>query len=258
MAYTLYKGKKIFFEVRGEGTPLIFIHPPAMSHLTFRYQYPLAEIGKVVVLDLPGNGHSTTEVAEALSIEESAECVRAVLKKIRAKKAVIIGYSTGGSVGQEFALKYPELTAGLVLIGGFPEVSSFFLDKEFKLGIWAAKKKWMNLISFALPKAHFKNNKHAKEMQAVIKEVKPDILSETYKFGYEYQSIERIDELRMPLLLLYGKNDFLTHNYIYDFVSKVDDVEVVYVKGVAHQVPTKRPDECNHAIREWLLRRQIL
>ncbi|MED1601608.1 alpha/beta hydrolase [Alkalihalophilus marmarensis] len=258
MAYVSYQGIKIFYEVRGGGTPLVFIHPPAISHLTFRYQYALADVGKVVVVDLPGVGHSTKGAAKAFSIEESAECIRAVLKKMRAKKAIIVGYSNGGSIAQEFALKYPNITAGVVLIGGFPEVTSFLLDKEFKLGMWAAKKKWMNLISYVLPHAHFKNKEHAKEMQSVIKEVNPDVLSETYRLGYEYQSIGRLNQLTVPLLLIYGSRDLIMHNYMYDYLKRAHDVEVVYVQGVAHQVPTKRQDECNQAIREWLLRRQIL
>ncbi|WP_368503060.1 alpha/beta fold hydrolase [Alkalihalophilus sp. As8PL] len=258
MAYASYKGMNVFYEVRGRGIPLLFIHPPGMSRLTFRYQHSLSDTGQVVVLDLPGNGHSIDGVSRALSVGEQAECVRAVLKKIRAKKAVVIGYSTGGSVAQEFALRYPELTNGIVLIGGFPEVSSFLLDKEFKLGIWAAKKKWMSLIGYAVAKVHFKNKEHEKEMQRAMKEVDPDILSESYRFGHKYQSIERLNQVTMPLLLLYGKFDILTHNYIYDFVKRAHDVEVISIQGVLHQVPTKKYNECNHAIREWLKRRQLV
>ncbi|MDV2684556.1 alpha/beta hydrolase [Alkalihalophilus lindianensis] len=258
MAYASYKGTKIFYEVRGRGLPLVFIHPPAMSHLTFRYQYPLSFLGKVVVLDLPGNGHSKDKNTKALSIEEQAECVRVVLKKLRAKKAIIIGYSNGGSIAQEFALRFPEITSGLILLGGFPEVATFMLDKEFKLGMWAAKKRWMSLISYVLPKAHFKNKIHAKEMQSIIQEVDPNWLSETYKIGHEYQSIHRLNQLNMPLLLVYGKQDIIMHHYIYDFVKKAHDVEVVLVSGVAHQVPTKRQDECNQVISEWLKRRELV
>ncbi|WP_100374218.1 alpha/beta fold hydrolase [Bacillus sp. FJAT-45037] len=258
MAYTNYKGMKIYYEVRGKGVPLVFLHPPAMSHLTFRYQSELQQIGQLIFIDLPGNGHSISATKKALTIEEEADCVHAVLKKLRRKRAILIGYSNGGSVAQEVALKYPTIINGLILIGGFPEVSSVLLEQEFKLGIWAARKGWLPLISKVLAVAHFKNNVHQTEMKHLIEKVDPNWLADTYQYGYHYHATNRLNQLTIPLLLLYGQRDLFMHPYMYDFAKKVEDLEIVFVEGVAHQVPTKRYEECNHAVKEWLQRKELL
>ncbi len=255
MPFTTEKDVNIYYEANGSGTPLVFIHPPGMSHATFVEQHPLAKSCQLILIDLPGNGYSTK--LDAVSMENLTRYVLAVLERLGLEQVVIAGYSNGGSIAQEFALRYPERTAGLILIGGFSEVSSFVLENQFKLGIWGASKQLIPLFAFILSRGHFKQHAKQKSLSNMIMKTDPQTLKMTYEAGLAYRSTKRLAAIHVPLLLVYGNRDFHMHSYALDFCQQVKDIELVYVSGVAHQVPTKRPNEANHVITNWLKRKKL-
>src|SRR5208337_130899 len=70
-------------------------------------------------------------------LEECRDAVYGVLKNLRLEKCYIVGHSMGGAIAMLFALTYPELLEGLVLLGTgaklrvFPEILQGILrDKE--------------------------------------------------------------------------------------------------------------------------------
>lgn len=78
MPFTTEKDVNIYYEANGSGTPLVFIHPPGMSHATFVEQHPLAKSCQLILIDLPGNGYSTK--LDAVSMENLTRYVLAVLE----------------------------------------------------------------------------------------------------------------------------------------------------------------------------------
>ncbi|NEU30445.1 alpha/beta hydrolase [bacterium LRH843] len=255
MPYLTEGDVNIYYEVHGEGTPIIFLHPPVMGHLTFRFQRPLQEHYQLIYLDLIGSGRSTRSHPVS-QVADLADLVHTLVEKLDLKNVILCGYSNGGSIAQDFALRYPERTAGLILIGGFPEVSSFLLKKEFELGIWAAGKQWMTLFSYVLPAAHFNSQESRREMAEFIKRADGETVKDTYESGIRYVSTDRLETLSVPLLLMYGKRDRYMMSYLLPFCQKVKDVEIVLISEVAHQVPTKRPEECNAIIHQWIKRKR--
>lgn len=245
---------EIYYETYGEGTPILFIHPPAMGHVTFKRQRPLADYFKIITVDLRGNGRSTNQ-ADKITMSLIVEDLLAVIDKVGASKVVVCGYSNGGSIGQEFCLSYPDRVAGLILCGGFPEVNSFLLRNEFRLGIYAAQFKLMKLMSFALATAHSRTKLFEMELEDYVKKTDPEVLRHMYNEGLHYTSTDRLHELTVPLLLVYGANDNYVHHYQNIFLEKVNtNVDVVYIDNAKHQIPTKHANELNKIIYNFIQR----
>ncbi|MBP3952759.1 alpha/beta fold hydrolase [Bacillus suaedae] len=256
MPYIETEHYHIYYEVHGEGQPIVFIHAPVMGHLTFRSQKPLAEHFQLIFIDLLDSGRSTKHTeGQDLSIRAFADIVYTVVSTLDLKPVVLCGYSNGGSIAQEFALAYPKHTAGLIMISAFPEVSSFLLSKEFDLGIWVAKHQWLPLLSTVLTKAHFKSKEEQKEMARFITNADGQVLHQIYERGKAYAATGRLKEINVPVLAVYGKLDMVTSRYMVPFVEGISDVEVAVVSGVAHQVPTRKPTECNQIIKSWISRK---
>lgn len=244
----------IYYETYGTGTAILFIHPPAMGHVTFKRQRPLAEQFQVITIDLRGNGRSgnkATKITMSLIVED----ILAVINEIGVEKIVICGYSNGGSIAQEFALSYSERVAGLILCGGFSEVNSFLLKNEFRLGIYAAKFKLMKLMAFALANGHAKTKIFKMELKDYVKKTDPEVLMNMYNEGLHYKSTNRLHELTVPLLLVYGANDYYVHHYQKTFLKKVPDVDIVYISNAKHQLPTKNSLELNKIITNFMKRK---
>ncbi|MDY7223249.1 alpha/beta fold hydrolase [Halalkalibacterium halodurans] len=258
MPFAKEKGQPaIYYETIGKGTPIIFIPPPGVGHLTFRYQVPLMDQCKLITFDVRGDCQSERST-EPMTMTQLAYDVKRVLDANCVRKAIVCGYSNGAAIAQEFALTYPERTAGVILIGGYFAVKNFLLEKEYKLGIWAARNELMPLLASGLAKNHFIDKQAANELYAEIMKTDPQMLADQYTTGLHYSSEDRLHQLRVPLLLIYGANDHYLQPYQTRFRELVHDVEIVYIQGVKHQVPSKAPHECNAVLREWMRRKQFI
>lgn len=253
MPFAIHKDTtEIYYETYGEGTPILFIHPPGMGHVTFKRQRPLADHFKIITVDLRGNGRSGNK-AEKITMSLIVEDLLAVVDEIGVDKVVVCGYSNGGSIGQEFVLSYPDRAIGLILCGGFSEVNSFLLRNEFRLGIYAAQFKLMKLVSFALATAHTRSKLFEMELEDYVKKTDPEVLRHMYNEGLHYKSTDRLHKLNVPLLLVYGANDHYVHHYQKIFLEKVPtDVDIVYISGAKHQIPTKHAAELNKIIYNFV------
>ncbi|WP_096438941.1 alpha/beta fold hydrolase [Alteribacter populi] len=247
----------IYYETIGKGTPIIFIPPPGVGHLTFRYQVTLMDVCKVITFDIRGDCRSGRS-SEPMTMTQLAYDVKRVLDANQVDKAIICGYSNGAYIAQEFAFIYPERTAGVILMGGYFAVRSFLLEKEYQIGVWAAKNELMTLLAAALAKSHFSDNQHMKELYSEIIRTDPQMLANQYHLGLHYSSADRLQQIKVPLLLIYGAEDYYIQSYQYLFRKVVRDIEVVYIQGTKHQVPTKAPYECNALIRNWMTRKKLI
>ncbi|WP_100405755.1 alpha/beta fold hydrolase [Bacillus solitudinis] len=254
MPYARGKGPAIYYEVEGTGTPIVFLHPPGMGHVTFNQQRRLSSFFQIVFLDFRGNGRSG-RTKERVTVSSMAEDVLQVIDKLQLEKVVVCGYSNGSSVAQEFALTYPERTSGVLLCGGFPEVNTFFLEKEFDIGIFGAKHKWMPLFGQILSKSHFKEKPYVQFLKNYVKETNPINLESAYEEGLAYSCLDRIQNLKVPLLLIYGSRDFYLHVYQWQYAKRVKDLEIIHVSKATHQIPTKQPDEFNAILKNWVERK---
>ncbi|WP_277679350.1 alpha/beta fold hydrolase [Gracilibacillus dipsosauri] len=240
----------IYYEVKGNGPTILFIPPPAMGHLTFRYQYKLSDHYQIITLDIRGDCKS--EKALPVTMELFVSDIKRVLDELQVEKAIICGYSNGGVIAQAFAASHPNRIIGLILIGGYYEVASFLLKKEYQLGIWIAKQKWMSLLASALSFNHFSSKKAANEMAIEMKQTDPDMLEQQYAIGMNYSNKHSLTKLDVPLLLIYGARDIYIHHYQHLYQEVIKDVEIAYIDKSKHQVPTKHDHECNAIIKQWI------
>lgn len=254
LPYVLGEGNAaIYYETSGSGIPIIMIHPPAMGHVTFMKQKPLAEHFQLIVFDLRGNGRSSSGTKK-ITIELLAKDVKAVLDDLNIDRAVIFGYSNGGTTALEFALSYPERTLALVLSGSFPLVNTLLLKNEFRLGIGAAHYQAMDLLANVLAKAHFKKYeaKERKTMTDYIKRSNPHIVRDMYMAGLSYNCADRLHEINVPVLLIYGGNSFYLHPYCLLFADQIAQLDVVFIEDATHQLPTKYYRELNHILISFI------
>src|SRR5690606_33292022 len=87
----------LYYQTKGEGLPIVFIHPFVMAHNVFMHQEPLAEKYQTIFFDMAGHGNSSKGDVP-LTIELLAEHLKKLLDRIGIDKVVVCGYSHGGLV----------------------------------------------------------------------------------------------------------------------------------------------------------------
>ena len=101
--YTTVNGLKMYYEIRGEGEPLVLLH----GAFGLAMDLPaLAKNRRVIAVELQGHGH-TADIDRPLSVEQMADDTAALLKELKIDRADFFGYSMGGVVALGVAIRHP-------------------------------------------------------------------------------------------------------------------------------------------------------
>ncbi|HZD40666.1 MAG TPA: alpha/beta hydrolase [Terriglobales bacterium] len=118
MPYSSSNGVRIYYEVSGEGLPLILIHANPFDHNLWMYQIAhFATYFKVVAVDLRGYGRSDKALSP-FTLKDMADDVLGVMRDEGIKEAIVGGVSVGSGIALLLGLDHPELVRALILVGG--------------------------------------------------------------------------------------------------------------------------------------------
>ncbi|SEO59067.1 Pimeloyl-ACP methyl ester carboxylesterase [Mucilaginibacter gossypiicola] len=136
--YAPVNGIKVYYEVYGEGKPIVLLHGAFYTiEMNWAQLIPeLSKTRKVIALEMQGHGHSPYSDRK-LDIATLASDVDGVMDFLKIDSADVAGYSMGGSIAYQLAVKSPKRVKKLVIIsstykssGWLPVVNSGF--KGFK------------------------------------------------------------------------------------------------------------------------------
>ncbi len=136
----IYKDARISYRTEGKGKPVVLLHGFGEDSQIFDQQIEfLKESCLLIIPDLPGTGKSALLVSDyplpatgilkptTVSIEDYADCIKALLEEEKINKCILLGHSMGGYITLAFAEKYPGSLSRFGLIH-----SSAFADNEEK------------------------------------------------------------------------------------------------------------------------------
>jgi len=124
MGYAPVNGLKMYYEVHGSGDPVVLLHG---SFMTITNNWTLAGGGagdwigelsktrKVIAIEMQGHGR-TADIQRDFSYENLADDVAALLDYLKIPSADLIGYSLGGGIAMQCAIRHPEKVRKVVSI----------------------------------------------------------------------------------------------------------------------------------------------
>jgi pimeloyl-ACP methyl ester carboxylesterase len=114
--YADVNGLHMYFEVHGEGAPLVLLHGGLMSNETFGPVIPalVAAGHQVIAPDLQGHGR-TADIDRPIDTKLMAEDIAALIRHLGLDKVDLVGYSLGGGVAFWTAVNHPDLVRKLVM-----------------------------------------------------------------------------------------------------------------------------------------------
>lgn len=117
-------GKPLYYQTRGSGSPIVFIHGLGGTHDFYTPLVAALSLDKTHALhffDLEGHGLSPTSALSTLSIESFAADVKGIFNHARISSgATLVAHSMGCLVALTFVLKNPGLVSKLILLGPPP------------------------------------------------------------------------------------------------------------------------------------------
>jgi pimeloyl-ACP methyl ester carboxylesterase len=113
--YAEVNGLNMYYEIHGTGQPLVLLHGAYMTIDLMGEVVPaLAETRQVIAVELQGHGR-TADIDRPLIYEQMADDIAALLRHLVIEKADVFGYSMGGGVAFQVAIRHPEVVRKLVV-----------------------------------------------------------------------------------------------------------------------------------------------
>jgi pimeloyl-ACP methyl ester carboxylesterase len=135
--YADVNGLHMYYELHGpddaKAPPLVLVHGGVGGITMFGPNLPALAAGRrVIAVELQGHGH-TADIDRPLRFELMADDIAALLAQLKIAQADVMGYSLGGGVALQIAIRHPQLVRRLVVVsepikraGFFPEVLAAF------------------------------------------------------------------------------------------------------------------------------------
>lgn len=133
--YAPVNGLKMYYEIHGSGEPVVLLHGAFMT-ITNNWDGWIGELAKtrrVIAVEMQGHGR-TADIARNMTCDNLADDVAALLGHLKIPRADLIGYSMGGTVAMQCAVRHPDKVRKVVVLS-----STFRRDGVVKEGAEALK-----------------------------------------------------------------------------------------------------------------------
>ncbi len=265
MPYLISNGNKIFYEIKGTGKPLVFIHGWATTSGVWEGQINyFSKNYKVIYLDLAGFGKSIS--SKPITLDSFARDLSHLINYLSLKKVILVGWSLGSLVSLKLALNYVELLKSLVLVGatskftnelnynaGLPEV---LLERLYKK-VERDKEKSLKKFYLSLFSEEEKKNKKFKDILTIfleeIKNLDRDVLLDGLRIFRNSDLRNDISNIKLSVFVIHGDNDQIcpvnSANYIH---SKISNSAVEIIKDTGHTPFLTKTDKFNQILEKWI------
>ncbi|MDH6250941.1 pimeloyl-ACP methyl ester carboxylesterase [Chryseobacterium sp. H1D6B] len=224
------KDADLYYEIYGEGEPLVLLHGNSGSIQDFYQEIPeLSKYYKVIAVDARGQGKSTDTSKKDFTYKIFADDVKALVDDLGLKKVSIMGWSDGGNTGLEFALKYPEILNKLITIGAniFPEGVDSVLLTNFK-----TKLKVLQMEN------NPERSNETRLLKLMVKE--PNINKNS------------LSKIQNPVLVIAGENDVIKKEHTELISKQIPNAKLRIYKNATHFIPFENSDQLNKEVLEFL------
>lgn len=231
-------GIKLYFASFGAGSPVILLHGGAGNgdHWAFQLE-ALAAKYRVITVDARGHGRSTRD-AKPITYELMADDLLALMDSLKLEKAALVGWSDGGIIALDLALRHPERVSKLVAYGA-----------NFNL---AGTQKGGNSPAFATYFARCAQD-YAKlsptpgDYKGLTAALRP-----MWRTQPNYKP-EQLAGLEVPTLILDGAHDeIIRQEHLKEMARLISGARLVFIPDASHFALFQQPAAFNQALIDFL------
>lgn len=253
-------GTQLAVEVRGEGSvPLLFIHGFPLDRTMWRHQLVALNRWKRIAPDLRGLGASSAP-ADGYSMARYAEDLVAVLDALGIRQAVVCGLSMGGYVVFEMLRRYADRVKAVILAGTKAEADAEEAKRaRDDLAAVALQQGQDAVADRLLPKllgatTHAAQPELLGQVRDMIRRCSvPGIVGALRAMRDRPDSTETLRALRVPTLVLVGKEDVLTPPAAAEAMARaVPGARLAVIPAAGHLAPLEQPLATGRALADFM------
>ena len=253
-------------EVQGRGPAVFFLHGFTGSSETWKPHLKALTGFTTVRLDFLGHGRSDTPPdVRRYGMEACVDDVLALRRRLGVQRCAVVGYSMGGRVAMRVALRAPECLWALVLESASPGITkpadrrdrvlqdARLAERIQNEGVAAFADYWQALPLFASQSRLPEATRQALRTQRL--QHTADGLANSLQglgAGREHPVLQRLRELRLPVLLLAGTLDAKYCELANEMAAVLPCSRVRIVPDAGHAVHLEQPAAFDDAVGDFL------
>lgn len=209
---------KLYYEIYGEGKPIILLHGNRQNHEIFDVLIDdLKKDFKVYAID--SRCHGKSEWSDDVSYDILATDVIEFIKKCNIEKPILYGFSDGGIIGLLVAIKEPNILSELIASG-----PNLFPKGFKKYWIWYSRLGYL-----------FTRNRL---FEMMYKE--PDI------------SLEQLSKITVPTHIIVGEKDIVLEKHTEMLADNINGATLEIVKGESHGSYINHSDKIYKILKKYI------
>lgn len=238
---------KVYYEIYGEGEPLLLLHGNGGSIESFMYQIPeLSKHFKVIAIDSRAQGRtsdSDQEITYALMASDMSE----LIDKLKLEKVNVFGWSDGGNIGLELAYAHPEKVLKVVTLGANYSNENFWAPAD-------------STVMDPSDPLILKTAEMQKRFSTSIKRLSPDTLRipvikkklEDLMMKYPNFTPDQLKTINVPFLVIAGDHDLINLDHTVSLFTNLPKSQLYIVPHASHLAAIENPELINSAIIRFL------
>jgi pimeloyl-ACP methyl ester carboxylesterase len=228
--YAAINNVQIYFETYGTGPPVLVLHGGLGRLEDMRHQIrALASSRFVIAPDSRGHGRST-DADVPLNYSLMAEDMVELLDRLDIAQVDVVGWSDGGIIGLDLAMRYPERIRRLVAIGSNYDVDGLIKKPEFSV----EPPQRRSLCLRCAPDPAF--------TRKVI----------TMWRTLPHYSLNDLGKINAPTLIIAGEFDVIKRTHSDQLARAISGSKEKIIEGATHSLINEKPDIVNEEILNFL------
>ncbi len=257
------KGLNMYYEVTGEGEPVVLIMGLGADHTAWGMQVPdfVAAGYCCIALDNRDVGQTAESTTPAYSIRDMAEDTIGLMDALRVDSAHVMGGSMGGDIAQELAIAHPERVRTLVLACTTPHTDPYL---RLTLESWRAMRRRLDPEDFARAMSVW-GMSHTylageSNLRAYIDLLWANPFPQSDAAFLRqldaclgHDTLDRVHRIQAPTLVVTGDEDIITPPRLSRLLAeRIPGAKVLFVPGTAHCFIWEKPTESTRIFLEFL------
>lgn len=256
---TLSNGVSIEYLDQGEGPVLLLLHGLGSTKADWDYQKEaFSEAFRVIAPDLRGHGNSSKPVSKKeYGISQCGEDMRLLLKALNIEKCTVVGFSMGGAIAFDMALKYPELIDKMIIVNSAPDFNDLgwfgwkmIIERTLFLKLRGMAPLARKVTNAMFPEPGQKELRDAFYARASKNDLKP--------YYYSFRTLmnwgigEKVREITVPTLIVASEHDYTPISLKKSYTSKMPNARLEVIKNSRHGVTMDQPIEFNKVLLKFM------
>ena len=250
-------GINLYYEIHGEGQPLLFIHGLGSSARDWELQVnEFANSYRVITFDLRGHGQSDKPAGPYHMALFAADTI-GLLKGLGIESPHVVGLSLGGAVAFQMAVDAPSAIQSLTIVNSAPGmILRTFKDRlVFWQRVGIVKLLGMKMMGKVVGKRLF-----IKPGQEEIRRIFVERWAENDRRAYlnamralvGWSVAGRIGSIPCPTLVVAADEDYTPVSLKEAYVKMIPNAKLVVIPDSRHATPVEKPQEFNRVLRKFL------